>query len=239
MSPGSSTSLESLADRLGCKISDLELLRRAVTHASARSSKKISKDNERLEFLGDRVLGLCVAEMLMHAHPDAAEGELAPRLNRLVRKEMCAQIADEDWDLGAAMIMSGGEALSGGRRKMTILGNACEAVLGAIFVDGGFDVARDVINRFWGPRLLGAETIPVDAKTALQEWAQARRLALPSYRETKRAGPDHEPHFVISVSLTDREPAIGEGPSKRVAEQAAAEAMLLREGIWKPAEDNG
>lgn len=239
MSAGSPKSLEALASRIGCAISDIELLRRAVTHASARGTKRLSKDNERLEFLGDRVLGLCVAEMLMNAYPGAAEGELAPRLNRLVRKETCAQIADEDWDLGAAMIMSGGEALSGGRRKMTILGNACEAVLGAIFLDCGFDAARDVINRFWGSRLLGKDTIPVDAKTVLQEWAQARRLPLPRYVELERGGPDHAPHFVMRVELKDLEPAIGEGASKRIAEQAAATAMLQREGIWKSAEDNG
>ncbi len=239
MAPGSAKTLATLAARIGHTFSDLGLLRHALTHSSVRTKGRTSKDNEKLEFLGDRVLGLCVAEMLMQEYPEASEGELAPRLNRLVRKEMCASIADDDWELGGSMIMSGSEDMSGGRAKMTILGNACEAVLGAIYLDGGFDAARDVIGRFWRPRLLGDDTIPLDAKTALQQWAQGRGLALPRYVESDRAGPDHAPSFAIRVEVEGLEPAQGEGPSKQIAEQAAADALLRREGIWKHAQGNG
>jgi ribonuclease-3 len=235
----SEKSRQLLSERLGYIFSDPAILRRALTHASARAAKKIKRDNERLEFLGDRVLGLCIAELLMKAFPDEEEGDLARRFNRLVRKETCAEIADLDWDLGSAMIMSGGEVISGGRRKITILGNACEAVLGAIYLDGGFDSAREVIARFWGPRLRGAEEAPMDAKTALQEWAQARGLPLPAYVEVKRTGPDHAPHFVIRAEVEGYQPASGEGANKRLAEQAAARAWLTREGVWRESGDEG
>jgi ribonuclease-3 len=233
VSADTANKLDTLNRRIGYNFSDTAMLRRALTHSSARAARHVSRDNERLEFLGDRVLGLCVAEMLMEQFPEADEGELARRFNRLVRKETCANIAQEEWDLGRAMIMSGGEAVSGGRRKTTILGNACEALLGAIYLDGGFEATRAVIRRFWQPLLLEADTVPMDAKTALQEWAQGQGLPLPAYVETERAGPDHAPRFVIRVEVEGVEPALGEGSSKRQAEQAAARGMLVREGIWK------
>lgn len=230
---GAGKSLKPLAGRLGHAFSDPAILRRALTHSSARTAKSAARDNERLEFLGDRVLGLCVAEMLMQAFPEEAEGDLARRFNRLVRKEMCAAIADEDWRLGGSMVMSGGEALSGGRRKVTILGNACEAVLGAIYLDGGYEAARDVVRRFWEPRLREAEDVPADAKTALQEWAQGRGFALPLYLVTERKGPDHAPEFEVRVEVEGRDAAFGSGASKRMAEQDAAQAMLVREKVWE------
>lgn len=227
-----STTFDTLTETLGYLFTDPKLLRLALTHSSARARRKNARDNERLEFLGDRVLGLCIAELLCEEFPDADEGGLALRFNTLVRKETCAAVADDHWDLGQHVIMSGGEAISGGRRKLTILGNACEAVLGAIFLDGGYDEACQVIRRFWGPRLLGGEAVPTDAKTELQEWAQGRGLALPRYSEVSRSGPDHDPYFAVEVRVDGLEPSRGEGPNKRLAEQAAAGAMLVREGIW-------
>jgi len=235
---GKGKSLEPLVRRLGYAFSDPGLLRRAVTHSSARTSRSVVRDNERLEFLGDRVLGLCVAEMLMEAFPHEAEGDLARRFNQLVRKEMCATIADDDWHLGGSMIMSGGEALSGGRRKITILGNACEAVLGAIYLDGGYTAARDVVQRYWEPRLRETEAVPTDAKTALQEWAQGKGLPLPSYTVTERKGPDHAPLFEVRAEVAGREATLGEGASKRMAEQEAARTMLIREKVWPEPHDN-
>ncbi len=230
---------QALAERLGHDFRDTALLRRALTHSSAKTSKKVSRDNERLEFLGDRVLGLCIAELLMEAFPEASEGDLARWLNRLVRRETCAMIADEALDLGAYMIMGRGQTLSDGRRRQTILGNACEAMLGAIFLDGGFDAARGVIRRFWGPYIEERDSVPVDAKTALQEWAQGRGLSVPQYRERARSGPDHAPHFVTTVKVEGCEPARGEGRSKRIAEQDAARALLVREGVWSGPERDG
>lgn len=217
--------------RLGYDFRDISLLRTALTHSSARVAAAEARNNERLEFLGDRVLGLAAAELLNDRFPDETEGDLARRFNRLVRKETCAAVAEE-LDLGRYLVMSGGEAESGGRAKTTILGDACEAVLGAVFVDGGYAPAREIVRTYWAPRLLSADAVPADAKSALQEWAQGRGLALPRYVEVDRAGPDHAPHFTAQVEIEGAEPAVGEGPSKRVAEQAAASAMLVREGVW-------
>jgi ribonuclease-3 len=149
-----------------------------------------------------------------------------------VRAETCAEIA-QDWELGKLILMSGGEAESGGRGKKTILADACEAVLGAIFMEGGYQAARDVIRRFWTPQLGGLELAVPDAKSILQEWAQGRRLPLPRYVEISREGPDHKPRFTAEVQIDGVAPERGEGDNKRAAEQAAALAMLLREGVWQ------
>ena len=229
--------LEQLFERLGFAFKDRSLVELALTHASARPSLKPNEDNERLEFLGDRVLGLAVAEFLTEAFPQASEGELARRYNQLVRAETCAEIAKE-WELGPLILMSGGEAESGGRAKKTILANACEAVLGAIFMEGGYQAARDVVNRFWSRELDGLDLAVPDAKSILQEWAQGRRLSLPRYVEISREGPDHKPRFTAEVQIDGVAPERGEGANKRAAEQAAALAMLLREGVWQaPAHD--
>ena len=229
--------LEQLFERLGFAFKDRSLVELALTHASARPSLKPNEDNERLEFLGDRVLGLAVAEFLTEAFPQASEGELARRYNQLVRAETCAEIAKE-WELGPLILMSGGEAESGGRAKKTILANACEAVLGAIFMEGGYQAARDVVNRFWSRELGGLDLAVPDAKSILQEWAQGRRLSLPRYVEISREGPDHKPRFTAEVQIDGVAPERGEGANKRAAEQAAALAMLLREGVWQaPAHD--
>jgi ribonuclease-3 len=212
------------------------VLKLALTHASARAGARPNDDNERLEFLGDRVLGLAIAELLANSFPKAREGELARWFNHLVRAETCAEIAQE-WELGTFILMSGGEAGSGGRGKKTILANACEAVLGAIFADGGYDAAREVIHRFWKPQLNMLELAALDAKSLLQEWAQGRRLPLPRYLEVAREGPDHAPRFTAEVQIDGVAPERGTGANKRAAEQAAALAMLMREGVWQAPPD--
>jgi ribonuclease III len=231
------TALIHLFRRLGYAFNDRSLVELALTHASARPSLKPNEDNERLEFLGDRVLGLAVAELLTLSFPEASEGELARRFNQLVRAETCAEVAVK-WELGKLILMSGGEAESGGRSKKTILANACEAVLGAIFLDDGYEAARDVVHRFWASELPGLDLAVPDAKSILQEWAQGRRLPLPRYVEIAREGPDHKPRFTAEVQIDGIAPERGHGANKRAAEQAAALAMLLREGVWQaPAND--
>ena len=226
------TALKHLYGRLGYAFKDRSLVELALTHASARPSLKPNEDNERLEFLGDRVLGLAVAELVTASFPEASEGELARRFNQLVRAERCVEIAQR-WELGKLIVMSGGEAESGGRGKKTILANACEAVLGAIFLDSGYAEARDVVHRFWADELGDLDLGVPDAKSILQEWAQGRHLPLPRYIEVSREGPDHKPRFTTEVHIDGVAPERGEGANKRAAEQAAALAMLLREGVWQ------
>jgi ribonuclease-3 len=186
-----------------------------------------TSDNQRLEFLGDRVLGLVVAEALLAADPRATEGELAPRLNALVRKETCAEVAGE-LDLGPALRLGRSEMLTGGRRKLALLGDAMEAVIAAVYLDGGFEAARALVLRAWGDRVRSVERAVRDAKTTLQEWAQARGLAPPAYVDLERVGPDHAPEFSVEARLGDGRAAEGRAASKRAAQQAAAEALLLR-----------
>jgi ribonuclease III len=231
------TALADLSARLGHNFADPALLKLALTHASARAVARPEEDNERLEFLGDRVLGLAIAELLSDRFPKAREGELARWFNHLVRAETCAEIAQE-WELGDFILMSGGEAGSGGRRKKTILANACEAVLGAVFADGGYEAARDLVQRFWEKQLGVLEAAALDAKSVLQEWAQGRQLPLPRYLEVAREGPDHAPRFTAEVQIEGVPPERGQGANKRAAEQAAALAMLVREGVWQ-ASPNG
>ena len=226
-----------LAERLGHTFNSPTLLRLALTHASARPGSKSNEDNERLEFLGDRVLGLAIAQLLSEQFPQASEGELARWFNHLVRTETCAEAA-QSWQLGDFILMSGGEAGSGGRHKKTILANACEAVLGAVFSDAGYEAAREIVWRTWAPYMAALNNAAADAKSVLQEWAQGRQLPLPSYIEVAREGPDHAPRFTAEVRVEGVAPERGEGANKRQAEQAAALAMLLREGVWQlPAND--
>ena len=226
-----------LAERLGHTFNSPALLRLALTHASARPGSKSNEDNERLEFLGDRVLGLAIAQLLSEQFPQASEGELARWFNHLVRTETCAEAA-QSWQLGDFILMSGGEAGSGGRHKKTILANACEAVLGAVFSDAGYEAAREIVWRTWAPYMAALNNAAADAKSVLQEWAQGRQLPLPSYIEVAREGPDHAPRFTAEVRVEGVAPERGEGANKRQAEQAAALAMLLREGVWQlPAND--
>jgi ribonuclease III len=221
-----------LEKALGHRFKDQQLLEVALTHASMRGGKCKQSDNERLEFIGDRVLGLAIAELLSEAFPAASEGELARRYNRLVRGETCAKVA-RSLGLGPHLILSDSEAGSGGRTKNTILADGMEALLGAIFLDAGFNTARAAVRRLWvGPTEEGSSTTArPDAKSALQEWAQGQGLALPEYVEIARKGPDHAPRFTSEVRISGKEPARGEGASKRIAEQAAARALLEREGV--------
>lgn len=188
--------------------------------------------NQRLEFLGDRVLGLVIADMLLQVYDRSDEGELALRFNALVRKETCAEVAIE-LGLGQSLVMSGGEAHSGGRENQSILGDACEAVIAAIYLDGGYEASRIFVERMWRQRLLNLKKPPRDAKSALQEWAQGLKLPTPRYVLVERSGPDHAPRFIFNVEVETRQPASGQGAAKRSAEQAAAHAFLLREKIWK------
>lgn len=216
-------SLEPLTRRLGHGFARPQLLEQALTHPSAASAAR--PDNQRLEFLGDRVLGLVIAEALIAAHPHEAEGGLAPRYNALVRRETLAEIAEEI-GIGEALRLGRSESTSGGRRKAAILADAMEAVIAALYIDGGLDAARTVILAEWGPRIGSADAAPVDAKTRAQEWAQARALPPPVYTLDHRGGPDHAPRFTVSAALSTGERATGTARSKKQAEQAAAAALL-------------
>ena len=225
--------------RLGYQFTDRVLLKRALTHSSVRTAarKTGDHDNERLEFLGDRVLGLSIAELLSETYPSASEGELARIFNQLVRGETCAEVA-RSIALGEQLILSESEAGSGGREKVTILADACEAVLAAVFLEAGFDAARKVVRLHWSKRLATLPDEPADAKSALQEWAQGQGFDLPKYKELSREGPDHAPHFTTEVRVGGRKSPLsrtaqGNGASKRAAEQSAATALLIKEGVWK------
>ena len=161
---------------------------------------------------------------------------MARRYNLLVRGETCAKVA-RSVALGAHLILSEGEAESGGRDKETILADACEALLGAVFLEAGYDKAREVVRAHWGAKLEGAPAEAADAKSALQEWAQGQGLDLPQYVEVAREGPDHAPRFTAEVRIKGTKPARGEGASKRAAEQAAATTLLAREGVRKGADE--
>jgi ribonuclease III len=217
--------------RIGYRFADAALMEQALTHISALAGvRNRAGSYQRLEFLGDHVLGLAVSDMLFRAFPKADEGELSRRLADLVRKEACAEVA-RAIDLGEAIRLGSSENNAGGRNRVAILADVCEALIGAVFLDGGYVGAADLIGRLWGERMR-APTRPLrDAKTMLQEWAQARGLPTPAYREVERRGPDHNPEFRVSVELRDRLPAEGIGRSKRSAEQAAASVMLSREGV--------
>lgn len=220
-----------LEKHLGYTFKNRELFERALTHASVRSQRGARVDNERLEFIGDRVLGLAIAELLHENHPDATEGELARRYNRLVRGQACAAVARKI-GVGPHLILSDSEAESGGREKDTILADALEALLGAIFIEAGFETARKVVRALWTTQFEALPHVVADPKSALQEWAQGRGLDLPEYIEISRSGPDHAPRFVTEVHIAGRKPARGEGATKRQAEQAAASILLAREGVW-------
>ena len=212
-----------LASALGHDFARPELLEQALTHPSAAGKTTY----ERLEFLGDRVLGLVVADMVYRAYPAEPEGALARRFAALVRKEALARIA-EAIGLSAHLRVSRGEAEQGGLASSNLLADACEAVIAALFLDGGFEAARLFVERWWRPLLAEQTVPPQDMKTALQEWAQGRGLPLPVYRLVGQEGPPHDPVFDIEVSLPGREPARGRGRSRRAAEAAAAELLLVR-----------
>ena len=220
-----SADLQAFQGRIGHQFRRPDLLLRAVTHSSIASATRPS--NERLEFLGDRVLGLTIAEALLAADREAVEGQLAPRLNALVRQETCAEIAREI-GLGDVLRLGRSEMMTGGRRKEALLCDAIEAVIAAVYLDAGFEAARDMVLRLWGARVAAARSQRRDAKSLLQEWAQQRGLPPPLYEETGREGPDHAPVFTIRARIETGDVAVGVAAGKRQAEQVAARELLNR-----------
>ncbi|MFQ6017607.1 MAG: ribonuclease III [Kiloniellaceae bacterium] len=226
--PEDRTDWERLAGRLGHRFARPQLLVQALTHPSAATKRGRGDDSyERLEFLGDRVLGLIVADLLLRRFPHETEGALALRHAGLVRRETLAEVA-RGLGLEAHLRLAKGEDAAGERHNPALLADACEAVIGALYLDAGLGAARALVESLWTPLLESAQKPPQDAKTALQEWAQGRGLPLPSYREVDRSGPPHDPVFTVEVCVEGYPPADGEGRSKRLAEQAAAERLVAR-----------
>ncbi len=218
--------LKVVEDIIGYRFKDPDLLNRALTHPSAvTAADSVRLSNQRLEFLGDRVLNLIIAERLFSRRKMESEGDLAPRLNQLVKKGACAD-AMRHLGLGRFLILSDGEDSAGGRARESTLGDACEAILGAIFVDGGLAPARRFVEAGWAPQFANAPAETRDPKTLLQEWAQAKGLPLPKYRIIDRTGPDHAPVYAVEVSLPEHGQAGASGASKRDAERFAAASLL-------------
>jgi ribonuclease-3 len=219
-----------LEQRLGHAFKDAALLERALTHASAGGGVGKTRDNEVLEFIGDRVIGLLAAERLAELYPLAPEGELTIRLHGLVNREACARVGRR-MGLGPALRLAGGETRTGGRDKDSILGDACEAVMAAVHLDGGLAAARGVFLSLWAEEFDEIAAVrPRDPKTALQEWAQGQGKPLPAYSVTARSGPDHAPVFTVAVEVEGLATASAVGRSRRDAEKAAAATLLQREG---------
>jgi ribonuclease-3 len=217
---------DALSEKLGHRFHDETLLKRALTHAGADSARS----NERLEFLGDRVLALAVAEELYRRYPGEDEGALTRRVHSLVRWEACAKVAEEI-GLWGYLVLTRSEA-AGGRARGPIVGSALEAVIAALYLDGGPDVARAFIMRWWAPMFADPGSDTRDAKTRLQEWSQGRGrdAGAPVYTLKEQAGPDHAPHFVVEAKVTGFPVVTGEGGSKRQAEQDAAAKLLAAVG---------
>ena len=220
-----SSEVRAFCERIRYQFNSPELLVEALTHASFSSPTRA--DNQRLEFLGDRVLGLVMAEAVLEHDDDASEGVLAPRYNALVRKETCAEVA-RSVDLGAVMKIGKSEMVSGGRRKNAVLGDGIEAIIAAVYLDGGFKAARTLVLHLWGERIASVDADARDPKTALQELAQARGEGVPTYEIVARSGPDHAPVFTIQVSTAAGLSEQAQAGSKRQAEQQAAGQLLKR-----------
>jgi ribonuclease-3 len=225
--------LDAVEQRIAYRFADPRLLEQAFNHISAFAGiRNRGHSYQRLEFLGDHVLGLVVSDMLFRSFPKADEGEMSRRLAELVRREACADVA-RAMELGSAIRLGTSEINAGGRDRMTILADVCEALIGAVFLDGGYPAAAALVERLWSERLRTPKRPLRDAKTQLQEWAQARGLPTPAYREIERKGPHHDPEFRVWVELPELAPAEGTGRSKRAAEQAAAAVMLSRAEFQK------
>ena len=229
--------VRALTAKLGHGFRDAGLLELALTHASVgegavRDARgRPFMDNQRLEFLGDRVLGLLVADRLMRDYPDADEGQMSSRLHGLVDKAACARAA-EALGVGDAMRLSPGEAKQGGRRREGVLGDAMEAILAAVWLDGGIDAARNVFDRAWAAELAAPPKRAVsNPKSALQEWALGQGRALPTYRIVERTGSDHAPTFTVEASVEGYPPLTAQGRSRQDAEKSAAIGLLQREGV--------
>jgi ribonuclease-3 len=218
-----------LETRLGHEFKDRELLERALTHSSAGEGARKVRHNERLEFLGDRVLNLLVAERLMDQFPGEREGELTKRMHGLVNRDACAEVARRI-GLGPALRLAGGESRNGGRENPTILGDAMEALLAAVYLDGGLEGVRETFSRVWTAQFEAVQILGApNPKSELQEWAAARKLPQPRYEVTERTGPAHEPTFTVELRVGELQPAHGQGRSRQDAEKAAARLMLERE----------
>jgi len=217
------TSLDEAQALLGHRFADRKLLAEALTHRSAAGAKGAGS-NERLEFIGDRVLGLIVAEWLLEKFPDEREGDLGPRLAALVSKPALATVAEAN-GLAALLAVAPGEAKRGVRERATVLADALEAIIGALYLDAGLAAARDFLRRVLASVVEQQFTPPKDSKTALQEWALKRALPLPLYEVVAQTGPSHAPHFSIRVTVADAS-ATGAAGSKRAAEQEAASQLL-------------
>ena len=212
-----------------------ERLDRAITHSSTLSAK--GGNYERLEFLGDRVLGLCVAELLFDTFKTADEGELSVRLNQLVSAESCAEVADS---LNLHDFIRTGADIKKltGKRMLNVRADVVESLIGALYLDAGLETARAFILRNWKERATRADGAKRDAKTELQEWAHAKYGVTPQYRVDDRSGPDHEPRFTVTVQVTGIAPETGIDRSKRAAEQVAATKLLQRMGVWEKISDD-
>lgn len=221
---------------LGYTFTEKQWLDRALTHASTGLAK--GANYERLEFLGDRVLGLCVAELLFKTFRAAPEGELSVRLNQLVSAESCAEIADE-MELHRFIRTGADVKKLTGKRMMNVRADVVESLIAAIYLDGGLEAARGFILRHWADRAARADAARRDAKTELQEWAHAKFGVTPSYQVNDRSGPDHDPRFTVTVEVTGVSPETGVDRSKRAAEQVAATKMLEREGVWQKEQEEG
>nr|WP_077961831.1 ribonuclease III [Ensifer adhaerens] len=215
---------------IGYQFTEKERLDRALTHSSARSAK--GSNYQRLEFLGDRVLGLCVAELLFQTFRDANEGELSVRLNQLVSAESCAKVAD-DLELHQFIRTGSDVKKITGKAMMNVRADVVESLIAAIYLDGGLEAARGFVLRHWKDRAVRADGARRDAKTELQEWAHAKFGIAPAYRTDERSGPDHDPRFTVTVEVAGVAPETGTDRSKRGAEQVAATKLLEREGVWR------
>jgi ribonuclease-3 len=221
--------IAALEQSLGHTFADRELLERALTHSSAGEGARHVRHNERLEFLGDRVLNLMAAERLMQLYPEAREGELTKRMHALISGEACARVAGRI-GLSEALRLSGGESRRGGRANATILGDACEALLAALYRDAGLEATREVFGRIWAEEFDSAEAYAgANPKSELQEWAAHRKLPQPVYEVVSRSGPAHAPTFEVELRVGELEPVRGRAGSRQQAEKSAAEAMLKRE----------
>lgn len=230
--PFSADEVRAIEALIGYEFIDKARLDRALTHASARNAKE--GNYERFEFLGDRVLGLTIAELLFSTFAKATEGELSVRLNQLVSAESCAAIADE-MQLHRFIRTGSDVKKLTGKAMLNVRADVVESLIAAIYLDGGMEAAKGFILKYWMDRANRSNAARRDAKTELQEWAHAKFAVTPNYRVDDRSGPDHDPRFTVTVIIPGTEPETGIDRSKRAAEQVAATRMLEREGVWQKA----
>lgn len=217
-----------LEQTLGYHFQNRNLLDDALTHVSANTKSKV-RNYQRLEFLGDHILGAVLSDMLYLAFPEADEGELSRRYTALARAETCTMVAKQMQIQNYVRV--GTKEKVNGTRFDNLLADVCEAIIAAVYLDGGYGEARKIIEKFWVSKLHEKHADLRDAKSTLQEWAQGRDLHLPHYEIISRSGPDHAPVFIIGVNVQGFEVAMGEGASKRIAEQNAAQNFLARLGL--------